>query len=132
MKQSAGALLYRRAGGTIEVLLVHPSGAYNRKAPWSLPKGVPDEGEGLEASARRETREETGVEPRDLADLGHVDYVKSKKRVYCFAGEVPSDAQPRCASWEIDRAEFVALERARDLIHPDQRVFLDRLTERLG
>ena len=44
-----------------EVLLVHPSGNYNRKAPWSIPKGEPGDDAGLEQTARRETQEETGV-----------------------------------------------------------------------
>src|SRR5262245_39759061 len=34
MKQSSGTLLYRRAERGLEVLLVHPSGNYNRRAPW--------------------------------------------------------------------------------------------------
>jgi predicted NUDIX family NTP pyrophosphohydrolase len=127
-KESAGTLLWRRLeGGAIEVLLVHPSGAYNRKAPWSIPKGEIDAGEHPELTARRETLEETGVAAGELAALGFIDYVKSKKRVYAFAGPAPADAAPRCASWEVDCAEFVSLERARELLHLDQRIFLDRL-----
>ena len=62
MKESAGTLLYRRgAGGALEVLLVHASGNYNRKAPWGIPKGLVDPGETPEQTARRETLEETGV-----------------------------------------------------------------------
>lgn len=127
MKQSAGTLLYRRAGDDLEVLLVHPSGAYNRKAPWSIPKGLPDPGEPLEVAARRETAEETGVEAGPLVALGHVDYTRSRKRIVAFAGELPPGAAPRCASWEIDRAEIVTLARARELLHVDQRPLLDRL-----
>lgn len=127
MKQSAGTLLYRKVGDEVEVLLVHPSGNYNRKAPWGLPKGLPDEGETLEAAARRETLEETGVAAGPLTDLGHIDYTRSRKRVHGFAGPAPDAAAPRCASWEIDRAEFVTLARAAELIHPEQRPFLDRL-----
>ena len=41
--------------GAIEVLLVHPAGNYNRRAPWGIPKGAPDPDEELEATARRET-----------------------------------------------------------------------------
>ncbi len=130
MKQSSGTLLYRKVGDRVEVVLVHPSGLYNRKAPWGIPKGEPDEGESLEETARRETREETGVEPGALVALGHIDYKKSKKRVHCFAGPAPECA-PRCASWEVDKAEFVDLAKARELIHPDQAAFLDRLEELL-
>jgi predicted NUDIX family NTP pyrophosphohydrolase len=131
MKQAAGTLLHRTADAGLEVLLVHPSGPYNRKAPWSIPKGELDEGEAPEAAARRETREETGVEPGELVSLGTIDYTKSRKRVYCFAGPAPSGASPRCASWEIDRAEFVSMEQAKKLIHPDQAAFLDCLEKML-
>jgi predicted NUDIX family NTP pyrophosphohydrolase len=129
---SAGTLLYRFHDGECEVLLVHPSGAYNRKAPWSIPKGLPDPGEDLEAAARRETLEETGVAAGALLDLGFIEYRKSRKRVFCYAGEAPAGAAPRCASWEVDRAEFVPLEHARQILHPDQQPFLDRLAQLLG
>ena len=126
-RESAGTLLWRRGEAGPEVLIVHPSGSYNRRAPWSIPKGEVDAGEELEATARRETLEETGVEAGALAALGFIDYVKSRKRVHAFAGAAPPACAPRCASWEIDKAEFVSLERARELLHPDQRPFVDRL-----
>lgn len=132
MKQSAGTLLYRDGPQGLEVLLVHPSGNYNRGKPWSIPKGIPDEGEELEAAARRETLEETGVVAGDLVPLGEIQYQKSGKRIHCFAGRAPVNAQPCCASWEVDRAEFVSLTLARVEIHADQAPFLDRLEERLG
>jgi predicted NUDIX family NTP pyrophosphohydrolase len=132
MKQSSGTLLYRRTPTGVEVLLVHPSGNYNRHAPWSIPKGWPDEGEELEAAARRETREETGIDfMGSLQSLGSIDYTKSRKRIFCFAGEATADLQPQIASWEIDRAEFLPLSRAQELIHPDQRAFLERLEAQL-
>ena len=132
-KQSAGTLLYRRTSRGVEVLLVHPSGNYNRGAPWSIPKGIPDEGEtDLEATARRETLEETGVEAGALVPLGFIDYQKSRKRVHCFTGTAPADAAPHPVSWEVDQARFVHWEEANGLLHPDQRVFLDRLADHLG
>jgi predicted NUDIX family NTP pyrophosphohydrolase len=130
MKQSAGTLLYRASGSGLEVLLVHPSGPYNRTAPWSIPKGVPDAGETLEDAARRETLEETGVVAGELEPLGFIDYTKSRKRIHCFAGVVDADVVPRCASWEVDRAEFVSTDAARELLHPDQHPFIDRLLGR--
>ena len=131
--QSAGTLLFRfAAGDELEVLIVHPSGNYNRRAAWSIPKGLPDEGESLEHAARRETLEETGViAPGELIDLGFVDYTKSRKRVHAFAGPAPADAEPHCASWEVDRAEFVPADRARELLHADQSAFVDLLLEAL-
>ena len=136
---SAGTLLYRRVQGAPaaledawEVLLVHPSGAYNRRAPWSIPKGLPEPGEGIEDAARRETEEETGVVAGELVEIGRIRYRKSRKDIVALAGPAPDPCDPRCASWEIDRAEFVSLRRARELIHPDQAVFLDTLAARLA
>jgi predicted NUDIX family NTP pyrophosphohydrolase len=134
MKQSAGTLLYREGSEGLEVLLVHGSGWYNRKAPWSIPKGEPDPEEtDLEAVARRETLEEAGVAVTGpLVSLGDMIYRKSRKQVHCFAGPAPADARPHLASWEVDQAAFVPLPRAREILHPDQQVFLDRLIERLA
>jgi predicted NUDIX family NTP pyrophosphohydrolase len=127
-KLSSGTLLYRIIAGTLEVLLVHPAGNYNRRAPWGIPKGAPDPDETLEQTARRETLEETGLAvDGPLVDLGHVDYTRSKKRVHGFAGPAPDGATPHCASWEVDKAEFIEITRARRIIHPDQAALLDRL-----
>src|SRR5687767_15667879 len=147
-KLSSGTLLYRIIAGVavqrdredqedpqvaLEVLLVHPAGNYNRRAPWGIPKGAPDPNEELEATARRETLEETGLEILGpLVDLGHVDYTRSKKRVHAFAGPAPEGASPRCASWEVDKAEFIEITRARRIIHPDQAALLDRLQRHLA
>jgi predicted NUDIX family NTP pyrophosphohydrolase len=133
MKQSAGTLLYRQGPDGLEVLLVHASGWYNRGEPWGIPKGEPDQGEtDLEATARRETLEETGVVAGELTPLGDITYRKSGKKIHCFAGAAPVDAVPRVASWEVDAVRYVALAEARLLMHPDQAVFLDRLVERLS
>ena len=131
MKQSAGTLLYRGDPEHLQVLLVHPSGNYNRRAPWSIPKGEPGTDESLEATARRETQEETGVAAGALFSLGYIDYRKSRKRIHCFVGPALEDAAPTCASWEVDQARFVPIAEARQLLHPDQRAFLDRLVAHL-
>jgi predicted NUDIX family NTP pyrophosphohydrolase len=125
--ESAGTLLFRGNGHHLEVLIVHPSGRYNRGAPWSIPKGKNEPGEDLETTARRETEEETGVRPGRLHSIGSVDLARSRKRIHGFAGPAPDDAEPCCASWEVDRAQFVAMDRARVLLHPAQATFLDRL-----
>ena len=132
-KVSSGTVLYRMVDGAVEVLLVHPAGNYNRRAPWGIPKGAPDPGETLEATARRETMEETGITVTDpLTDLGYVDYTRSKKRVHGYAGKAPVDSSPRCASWEVDKVEFIEITRARRIIHPDQAALLDRLLQLLA
>jgi predicted NUDIX family NTP pyrophosphohydrolase len=131
-KQSAGTLLYRQGPEGLEVLLVHPSGNYNRKAPWSIPKGEPGEEGSLEETARRETQEETGIVAGPLVSLGSIDYQKSRKRVFCFAGPAPQGCGPSPASWEVDQACFVTIDKAKEILHPDQLVFLDRLQKEIG
>lgn len=132
MTDSAGTLLYRHNGDRLEVLLVHHSGNYNRRAPWSIPKGLPEPGESLEEAARRETLEETGVEAGELVPLGDIVYATRRKRVHGFAGKAPDGAAPRCESWEIDAAKFLPLDEARQKIHRDQAPLLDRLVALLG
>jgi len=131
VKESAGTLLYRHRNGQLEVLLIHHAGGYNRNAPWGIPKGTIEPGETVEQAARRETIEETGVTAGDLVPVGSIQYRRSRKRVYGFAGPAPENAAPRCASWEIDRAEFLLMEEARRRIHVDQLPFLDRLLQLL-
>jgi predicted NUDIX family NTP pyrophosphohydrolase len=63
-QHSAGILLYRRGGGTLEVLLVHPGGPFWARKDdgvWSIPKGEYDASEEPLAAARREFAEETGT-----------------------------------------------------------------------
>lgn len=131
MRQSAGTLLYRQGPQGWEVLIVHPSGSYNRRAPWSIPKGEPGQEADLEQTARRETEEETGVVPGDLVYLGSTTYKKSRKQVHCYAGLAPANADPKPASWEVDQARFFLLEEAKQKLHPDQRVFIDLLARHL-
>src|SRR5262249_52803247 len=61
-KRSAGILMFRRRGGEVEVLLMHPGGPFWAKkdlGAWSIPKGEYSEGEDALAVAKREFEEET-------------------------------------------------------------------------
>jgi predicted NUDIX family NTP pyrophosphohydrolase len=68
MRTSAGILLYRFADAARrapEFFLVHPGGPFWAKkdwGAWSIPKGELDPGEDALAAARREFREETGID----------------------------------------------------------------------
>jgi predicted NUDIX family NTP pyrophosphohydrolase len=148
---SAGILMYRRAGPTLQVLLVHPGGPYWRRrdeGAWSIPKGELDAGEDAGAAARREFTEETGFGlTAPLEPLGEIRQ-RGGKRVTAFAVEGDIDVTavksntfeidwpPRSGKTqtfpEIDRAEWFDLPTARAKILESQRPFLDRLAEAVG
>jgi ADP-ribose pyrophosphatase YjhB (NUDIX family) len=71
---------------------------------WDLPGGGIKRGEGPATAARREMREELGVEIDDLRDAGEVVATLNRSRatVYCFAAEL------RAPEITIDRGEIAA------------------------
>ena len=149
---SAGILLFRRAGGGLEVLLAHPGGPRfeaRDEGYWSIPKGEVEPGEALEAVARREFEEETGLAlgSVELTSLGET-IQKGGKVVHCWA--VEGDLDPDLATsntyvteWprgtgrlveapEIDRVAWFEPAAARASIKASQVVFIDRLVARLA
>jgi predicted NUDIX family NTP pyrophosphohydrolase len=155
---SGGILLYRRAADGLEVLLAHPGGPYWQRqdyGSWSVPKGIAEPGEALEAVAAREFAEETGSELVSVArdpgraplDLGEV-VLKSGKVIHAWA--VEGDLDPALSTsneieieWpprtgrrlvipEVDRVGWFPLDEARRRAHPAQAAFVDRLEAQLG
>jgi predicted NUDIX family NTP pyrophosphohydrolase len=148
---SAGLLLFRRAGGALEVLLAHPGGPFwaGRDAgAWTIPKGLVGPGEDLLDAARREFAEETGFAPGGpFLPLGSVKQ-KAGKVVHAWACE--GDLDPATAvsntmsvEWppgsgrrvefpEVDRCAWFGPEEARAKANPAQAAFVDRLQALLG
>lgn len=88
---------------------------------WSLPKGTPDRGETLEATALREVREETGLEVRILAPIGPIEYtfvqrgVRIHKTVHYFLMEaLGGDLADH--DHEFDEVRWVGLAEAEALM----------------
>lgn len=152
-KHSAGILLFRRAGGGVEFLLVHPGGPFwQRKdaGAWTIPKGQIEDGEEPRACAIREMEEELGpapkLDPDRLIELGSIRQ-RAGKVVEAWAAEADFDPAtlasntfsmewpPRSGSEqefpEVDRAGWFDLEVAREKILPAQVELLERLLERL-
>lgn len=148
---SAGLLMYRGAGEDTELFLVHPGGPFWAKkdeGAWSIPKGLPDQGEDLLAAARREFHEETGFTAEgDFRPLGafkqpsgkivHAWAVKgdcdpSTLVSNLFEMEWPPRSGKRARFPEIDRAAWFKPAEALAKILPGQQPIAMKLLESLG
>ena len=147
---SSGIILYRRAGGHSEVLLVHPGGPYWEKkdaGAWMIPKGGVGEDEEPAKAAVREFQEETGMvvggRPAHLCRIRQ----SGGKIVEVFAAE--GDFDPAALTslefemeWpprtgriqrfpEVDEARWMSIDSARHMMLPSQLPILDALEVRL-
>ena len=145
---SAGILMYRGSGQSLQVLLVHPGGPFWRNkddGAWSIPKGEISARENPLAVAQREFAEELGVAAAGpLRPLGEIRQ-RGGKRVHAFAAEGdldigtvrsntfemqwPPNSGRLQAFPEIDRAGWFTLPVARIKILESQRPLLDRLEQ---
>ena len=152
-RSSAGILLYRlQADGSVEVLIVHPGGPFWRNKEtrcWSVPKGEYEPGESAEQVAEREFAEELGspVPAGRRLDLGEVRQSGGKRvRAWAlraqefspddfvsneFEIEWPPKSGRMSSFPEVDRAEWVPIEEARERMVRAQADFLDRLLDQI-
>lgn len=150
-QHSAGILLYRRKGGAVEVLLVHPGGPFwarKDEGAWSIPKGLYAAGEDALAAARRELAEETGaqVEGEAMAlgafrqpsgkvvDVWAVegDFDPANLKSNTFSMEWPPRSGRMREVPEVDRAEWLTPAAAARKLLKGQRPILDALLAHLG
>lgn len=150
-KPSAGILVYRKKGFSVEVLLGHPGGPFWAKkdtGAWSVPKGEAEEGETLFMAAKREFAEEIGHAAPEgtYVELGSFTR-KDGRAVTAWAVEGNLDVTsitsntleiewpPKSGTMleipEIDRAAWVPLQDAPNKLHSGQAIFITRLAEAL-
>jgi predicted NUDIX family NTP pyrophosphohydrolase len=149
-KSSAGLLVYRSAGRSVEVLLVHPGGPFWAKkdlGSWSIPKGEFDESESAFEAAKREFSEETGANLEgNFIELKPVKH-KSGKIVYAWAieGQIDVDSlksntfelewppkSRRIQSFpEVDKAGWFAIPDAMAKLIPAEVSFIEQLVSTL-
>jgi predicted NUDIX family NTP pyrophosphohydrolase len=150
-QRSAGILLYRRRGGAIEVLLVHPGGPFWARKDdgvWSIPKGVYAPGEDPLAAARRELAEEIGTHiggeaialgafrqsSAKIVDVWAIegDFDPATLRSNTFTLEWPPRSGKRREVPEVDRAAWLTPEAAARKLLKGQRPILRALLKHLG
>lgn len=128
---SAGGVVYRTRRGMIELALIRV------RDRWGLPKGQVEKGEGLQETALREVREETGLEGKIVEKLGDITYwytnktregepVRIFKRVYfylirCVKGDVSRHDD------EVDEVAWFPLAEALEKIYyPTEREMVQK------
>ncbi|MFJ4810632.1 NUDIX domain-containing protein [Streptomyces longwoodensis] len=149
VRRSAGLLLFRRTADGPQVLLGHMGGPFFARkdaGAWTVPKGEYEPDEPAWEAARREFREELGLEPPDgeALALGEVRQTNGK---LVTAWAVEADLDPAAVvpgtftmEWpprsgrlrefpELDRVAWFGLDQARAVIVTAQAAFLDRLAE---
>ncbi|MCX4740610.1 NUDIX domain-containing protein [Streptomyces antibioticus] len=149
VRRSAGLLLFRRTGTGLEVLLGHMGGPYFARkdaGAWTVPKGEYEPDEPAWEAARREFREELGLDPPDgeAIALGEVRQTNGKiVTVWAIEADLDPGAvvpgtftmewPPRSGRQrefpELDRVAWFGVEAARAVIVTAQAAFLDRLAE---
>ncbi len=144
-------MVYRRKGNSVEVLLAHPGGPFWAKKDlksWGLVKGEYREGEDPLFAAKREFKEELGLDaPKgDYVSLGEVkipskiihgwtveaDLDTSNIQGQLMEMQWPPKSGQKIKFPEVDRAEWFDINKASPKMHTGQAAFLERLANNLG
>jgi predicted NUDIX family NTP pyrophosphohydrolase len=146
---AAGLLMFRVVQDEPEFFLVHPGGPFFKNkdfGAWSIPKGLPEEGEALLATAQREFNEETGLTAHPpFYDLGTIQQKGGKiVHAWAFSGDWDSSSGITCNTFtiewppksgkfqqfpEADKASWMNYTEAIKFMIREQVPFLDRVRE---
>ncbi len=142
---SAGGVAYRWMDGRLEIVLI----SVGEQGRWQLPKGMIGEAEPVETAAKREVREETGLETEMVAPIDNVQYwfysksrgkgIRYHKVVHffllkCLSGDVSDhDDEVNEARWfEIEQAiQTLTFPNEQAIVQKASKMILD-LTEDSG
>lgn len=148
IKRSAGILCYKIDNGMLKVLLSHFGGPYWESkdiGAWSIPKGELNENERACDAAKREFKEETNLD----IDT-NIKYLSSRKIsnkkiaiIFCldhdfdlsnchsntFKLEWPKESGCIKEFPEMDKFEWMDIEKAKSMIINSQLFFLEKLED---
>jgi len=131
--EQAGAIVVRRSGGALEVLLVRGS---RPPHPWVFPKGHIEPGETAAETATRELREEAGVIGSVFDWVGDTEFVDKNRTChvsyYLFQPtSTKSGHEPRAQRWvRAEQAlELLDFEESRRLLTVALSLFRSRSSD---
>jgi len=114
-------VVYRRQGDQVEIALI----SVGPGPRWQLPKGMVKDGEEQEDAARREVREEAGLETEIVAPLDRVEYwfyatsrgrrVRIHKFVHFYLMRY-RDGDVSNHDHEVNEARWIEIERAQAML----------------
>ena len=118
---SAGGVVFRRGAGGVEIAIVGVDAKGEQR--WQLPKGIVGGEETAEETARREVREETGLETDIVGPLETIEYwyygsggsVRFHKYVHFFLMSYRSGSTDD-HDHEVTEARWVSLADAEKLL----------------
>ncbi|SRR5581483_3166068 len=133
--ESFGGVVHRKLPeGPLEVIIV------GRRDPgiWGLPKGTPNPGESMEETAKREVREETGVEVEIERKIDVIEYwfvraaidTRFHKFVHFYLMR-PIGGDTSLHDHEHDFVEWLPIEEAKALLSYQNEVRVLEKTEAL-
>jgi predicted NUDIX family NTP pyrophosphohydrolase len=148
--RSAGLLLHRGTGSSLEVFIAHMGGPFWRRRPraWSIPKGELEAGEDALTTALREFGEEIGTPAPEGAPVLLGDFRQASGKVVkvwtldaphfdvdvvrsnTVSLELPRGSGRFVEVPEVDDARWVPLVEARERVVAGQVAALDALAHR--
>ncbi|MCI0746656.1 MAG: NUDIX hydrolase [Verrucomicrobia subdivision 3 bacterium] len=126
---AAGGIVWDKKGDDRRLALVHRA----KYDDWSLPKGKPDPGESIGETARREVREELGIDVEfgNFAGTTHYPLANGRIKVVLYWHMIKSPGESTFKpNREIDAIEWLASKDAmKKLTHAVERELLRQNVE---
>ncbi len=137
-EHSSGGIIFRNNNGKLEVALIARINTRGKKV-WCLPKGKVEKGESSEETARREVREETGMNADIVKKLGSINYwfvsPEDKSKVYkivdFYLMKYKSGSSEN-HDWEVEEVKWVDIDSAFKMMeYPSERKMMFKAKEEL-